>query len=486
MKHLVEKWSSLSRLKKTLAVVIAAALIIGVIAIIFLNNSIRATSMRLLRMEGIVTLEDINGNEKSLVDNMRFSNGDAISTGAASLASIALDDHKIVTLDENSRAQFSKSGNALELNLTDGGVFFEVNKPLEEDESFDIVTSTMTVGIRGTSGYVHVDEEGIASLILTSGHVHITGINPTTGETKTLDVNPGDRVQVYLYNDRPVDTVDFVLEQITEEDLNQFIIDYLCENDATRLTVCTASGWSEDVILELGSMSVTVTEETDETTETSEEPTPVPTEAPSDTSDPDVTPTPTPRPAGNTPANTPTPAPTVTVSPTPAPTPAPTPLATPVPTPPPAPTGAPAPTETSPTPETSETLETVETLSSSESEASDPSQESEQTFPSGAAVDQYVTDEDGITYEYDLETGLYIGPDGICYDPDTGRHWNPSEDETSASGRIPRYNEDGTLMTDAAGNQVFEGDELDDDGYIIRVVVEDVNDYDTIRVIVFE
>ena len=262
------KWKSLPVFKKILTIAVPAVVVIAaVVVIIMLNSGIRATTMRLLRMEGIVTLEDINGNEKSIVDNMRFTSGDALSTGEASLASIALDDHKIVTLEENSRAQFIRDGGMLELNLTDGGVFFEVNKPLEEDETFDIRTSTMTVGIRGTSGYVHVDEDGIASLILTSGHVHITGINPTTGETKELDVEPGDRVQVYLFNDRAVDSVDFEIDDISEEELNQFIIDYLCENNELRVTVCAASGWEEEIILELGRGSVTVTEETEETAE---------------------------------------------------------------------------------------------------------------------------------------------------------------------------------------------------------------------------
>jgi hypothetical protein len=175
MKNLVKKWTELSKLWKILSISIPVVVIVAVIVVVvLLNSGIRATSMRLLRMEGIVTLEDINGNEKAIVENMRFANGDALSTGADSLASIALDEHKIVTLDENSRAQFNRSGNALELDLTAGGVFFEVNKPLEEDESFDIVTSTMTVGIRGTSGYVSVDTDGIATLVLTSGHVHIT------------------------------------------------------------------------------------------------------------------------------------------------------------------------------------------------------------------------------------------------------------------------------------------------------------------------
>lgn len=357
IKDLGKKWTNLSTPGKALTIGIPVVVIAAIIVVILLaNGSLRATSMRLLRMEGTVKLYDADNNEKTLVDNMRFTSGDSISTGYASLASIALDDSKIVTLDENSRAQVLKSGNDLELNLTAGGVFFEVNKPLEDDESFNITTTTMTVGIRGTSGYVSVDNEGIATLILTSGHVHITGTNPTTGETKNLDVGPGNRVRVYLYNDRTIGSVDFVMTEVTEMDLDDFIINYLCENQVARITVCTATGWSEDVILQIGGVSLTdETEETEETTEETVETTP--TSAEPSENDPTNTPTSTPVPAdtGNQATNTPTPttAPSSTHTPTPRPSNTPTPTPTPTPAPanvvpggPNTPTPSPVPTNT--------------------------------------------------------------------------------------------------------------------------------------------
>lgn len=398
IKDLGKKWTNLSTPGKALTIGIPVVVIAAIIVVILLaNGSLRATSMRLLRMEGTVKLYDADNNEKTLVDNMRFTSGDSISTGFASLASIALDDNKIVTLDENSRAQVLKSGNDLELNLTAGGVFFEVNKPLEDDESFNITTTTMTVGIRGTSGYVSVDNDGIATLILTSGHVHITGTNPTTGETKNLDVGPGSRVRVYLYNDRPVGSVDFVMTEVEETDLNDFIINYLCENQVARITVCTATGWSEDVILEIGGVALTdeSEEEIEETTEETEEPTPTPSE--SSENDPTNTPTSTPVPAGdgNQPTNTPTPSPSPAASrtPTPRPTNTPTPTPTPVPnsvvpgpnTPTPDPTTPTNPTSRPTTP--TQPTRPSETSSPTQSEASQPAQ-SEASQPAQSEASQ--------------------------------------------------------------------------------------------------
>ena len=383
--NLIKKWTSLSTLWKILSIAIPSVVIIGVIIlIIVLNSGLSATTMRLLRIEGTVTLQDASGNDKSIVDGMRFSSGDAISTGVQSLAQIALDDHKVVTLEENSRAEFTKSRNMMELNLTAGGVFFNVDQPLEENETFDIRTSTMTVGIRGTSGYVTVDEDGIATLILTSGHVHITGTNPNTGETKQLSVSAGQKVRVYLFNDRAIGSVDFVLEAVTENDLNDFVIARLCENTVLRRTVCATTGWDEALILERGGLDPSIMEteetviietevyETEEPTNTptpvseESEATPTPTEAATATPTPrtnnggNATATPTPRPsttATPTPRATSTPTPRPTATPTPASNsgsgssssdPTPTPRATATPTP--RPTATPTPRSNTPTP----------------------------------------------------------------------------------------------------------------------------------------
>ena len=129
--------------KKKLIIAIAAVAVIAIVAIVLLilgNGGVRATTMRLLRMEGTVTLEE-NGKSKTIIDNLRLKSGNAINTEGSSLASIGLDESKIVTMDELSRAEFSQKGKKLDLNLTRGSLFFEVKKPLEDDESFDILSA---------------------------------------------------------------------------------------------------------------------------------------------------------------------------------------------------------------------------------------------------------------------------------------------------------------------------------------------------------
>ena len=268
---LFDRWRDL-RMPVKIGIIlgILAVIAAAVIAYMMYRNDYSAKMMRLVRVEGTVTLEDELGSTKTIVDNMRFSSGQALNTGAASLASISLDDSKLVTMEENSRVCFAKNRNSMELKLTSGGLFFEVDKPLQANETLDIRTSTMVVGIRGTSGYVFVDEDGNDCMIVTSGHVHVIGINPATYEQKEIDVSAGQKVTTYLYNDRNQDTVDFALEDCKEEDLPRFTIDQLVNNADLLAKVCEETGWDADVLLGIANGSITVpadpTEEAAETT----------------------------------------------------------------------------------------------------------------------------------------------------------------------------------------------------------------------------
>lgn len=237
-----------SKKKKIILIIVAAViLLLGIILFFLWRSKITATTMRILRIEGTVTLED-DGKEKTITNNLRLNSGNALTTALKSLVSIGLDDTKIVTLDEKSRAEFNQSGRKIELNLTAGSLFFEVQKPLDNDESFDISTSTMVVGIRGTSGWVSVDGEH-ESLIITDGVVHVIGTNPVTGEVKEIDVKAGQRVNVYLYNDRKIDSIMFELIEVTERDLPEFLLERLREKPQLLDKVCRETGWDKPWIL---------------------------------------------------------------------------------------------------------------------------------------------------------------------------------------------------------------------------------------------
>ena len=342
------------------AVGIVAAI---VIAIVMSRNGYLANTMRLLRVEGSVNIENVDGGTKPVIDNIRFQSGDALNTGADGLASVGLDDSKIVTLQNDSRAEFTKSGKRLELKLTKGALFFNVTEKLSDDETFEIKTSTMTAGIRGTSGYVYYDDEGRDSLVITDGVVIVTAINPETGERKYAEVRGGQSITVYLYSDRTKDSVEFSITDVKESDLPEFPLQMISENEELINRVCEFTGWDKEALKAAASAALAAVTANPDVTATpvptsnatatpkpTNTATPTPSSTPSPTPEPeeteetdetdetevDATSTPTPSPvpeATATPTQTPVPTATPTQTPVPTAAPTQTPVPTPIPTP---------------------------------------------------------------------------------------------------------------------------------------------------------
>ncbi len=213
------------------------------------NKGNVANTMRLLRSEGTVSIEDSKGNTKPVMENLRFQSGDALVTGTDGLASVGLDETKIITLQNNSRSEFVKNGKQLELKLTKGAVFFNVTEKLRSDEKFEIKTSTMTAGIRGTSGIVYYDPEdaGRESLMVTDGTVEVSATNPVDNVTRSVKVEGGNSVKVYFYeNDTKHDSVEFELCEITEDDLSKFLLGWMAEDEELLGRISTFTGWDKD------------------------------------------------------------------------------------------------------------------------------------------------------------------------------------------------------------------------------------------------
>ena len=360
---LVDRFKELPKEKKIALSVFAAIILIGFIVFIVMiaRRGYFATTMRLLRSEGTVRIEEANGNQKPVKNNIRFQSGDSLVTGLDGLASVGLDDTKIITLQSDSRVEFSKRANQLELKLTKGGLFFEVTEHLKDNETYEIKTSNMTVGIRGTSGYVYYDETGLESLMVTDGVVVVTGTNPVTGETRSVEVHGGQKVNVILY-DHAVgsrSSVEFAVTDIKVEELPELPLQVLSRNANLVDRICEYTGWKKDELQGLIDALVNTEGPTPTpaavitlTPTPTNTPKPTPTVAPgsSPRPTPTNTPSPTPEPENDDkPTNTPTPtvkpgsSPTVTPSATPTNTPTATPSPSPSPSPTPEPTEEPDP-----------------------------------------------------------------------------------------------------------------------------------------------
>lgn len=154
----------------------------------------RATTMKLEKTQGTVTLKTQNGSARKITKGMRLYNGNTLSTAKYSYAHISLDSTKAVKLDQSSSATLRQSGKQLELLVKSGKLFFNVSSPLTEKEDMNIRTSTMVTGIRGTCGAVEYVDVNKSKLYLIEGQVTLgSGDNATTvygGQTATVVLQP--------------------------------------------------------------------------------------------------------------------------------------------------------------------------------------------------------------------------------------------------------------------------------------------------------
>ena len=133
-----------------------------------------ATSMRLRKIEGEVQVSD--GKEKSVEarEDLALYSGYDVGTEAKSYSWIDLDSAKLIKMDESSQVGIEKDGGNLKLQLESGTLFFDIAKPLEDNESMEIRTSTLGIGIRGTCGWVDASADGTTKVYILLGKVECT------------------------------------------------------------------------------------------------------------------------------------------------------------------------------------------------------------------------------------------------------------------------------------------------------------------------
>ena len=92
------------------------------------------------------------------VPEMKLYSGYHMETRAASYAWLNLDSLRLAKMDVSSQISIQRRRNELEILVDAGDLFFNIKEPLKEDETLDIRTGNMAVGIRGTCGWVEVPE----------------------------------------------------------------------------------------------------------------------------------------------------------------------------------------------------------------------------------------------------------------------------------------------------------------------------------------
>ena len=398
-----------------LTVVVAFALPLDALS----SETATATDMRLEAAEGTVRVSNAGGKTLSVRNGMKLYSGYSLATEAESYAYVSLDSTKAVKLDAGSQAQISKEGTALEIRLTAGKLFFNVTRPLADDETMEIQTSTMVTGIRGTSGYVCVFDDQTAQLVLLDGKV-IT--SPADGVVVSGAAEAGEVIagEAATFT-RTEDGWNMEVRSLEGEDIPGFVAQEIKNSPELQRRIEEATDLDVDQIIATADERLAADEET---ARAALEPTPTPRRtrrpAPADDGD-DWNPPPAPAP-------TPTPVPTYTPTPTPTPVPTYTPTPTPTPSPTVTDTTTPDTTDTT-TPDTTDTT-TPDTTDTTTPDVTDTTTDGSGTNPDGSG-----TDPDGSGTDPD---GTGTGPDGSGTDPDgSGTDPDGSGTDPDGSGADP-------------------------------------------------
>lgn len=197
-------------------------------AVVFLCTSCRnlrvAATIALTKVEGELELIDRRGKDVLPKENLHLFDGSIMATHKQSYAWMNLDSKRLVKLDQESQMEIRKNRKKLEITVQYGSLFFNIEKPLEKDESLDIRTSSMMVGIRGTCGWVTVEDETLLHVYLLKGKVECSVFDKegnvlaseilTAGQAARLALD-GDIASITVTKEFDIqDIPDFVMEEI--------------------------------------------------------------------------------------------------------------------------------------------------------------------------------------------------------------------------------------------------------------------------------
>lgn len=209
-----------------------------------------ASTMRLAKTEGTVSITNKNGRDMGTKADMKLFNGYNLGTEQASYAWIGLDDSKIIKLDAVSEAEIQKKGKDLEVLLNSGNLFFNVTESLKADETLNIRTSTMVTGIRGTCGWVKVLDSWRTEVFILEGSVECWVMDPVTGQAKTVRLGAGQKATFVVYDQmREGDKCDIIMGTYGENDIDPFVAVELLNDPDLRDRVGGATGFNIGAIV---------------------------------------------------------------------------------------------------------------------------------------------------------------------------------------------------------------------------------------------
>ena len=192
---------------------------LAALIVIACGQSVKATTMYLVKTSGDVSVSDQAGKAVKLIENLGLYSGYRVNTMDESHAWIDLDHAKLVKMDAASEADIHKNGRELELVVNTGNLYFHITEPLEEDETLNIRSSTMVVGIRGTRGWVEAPDEERFLVCLLEGSVECSAFDTDVYGTDIWMVDAGLKAEFICRNGE----IEAKIEPLESGDIPAFV-----------------------------------------------------------------------------------------------------------------------------------------------------------------------------------------------------------------------------------------------------------------------
>lgn len=178
--------------KTVLAISAAVVALIVIVAglLVWRNQHQSYRSIKIVEMDGAVTIDREGIDNLNASVNMNLVSGDYLTTGQGAYVVLRLDTDKYVMLGECGAMRVNAQGTAAaaktSIQLEAGSVLSEIQNPLGQDASYDIVTPNATMSVRGTVFEVRKNEsespdgEGTISVLVYDGCVAVApdGMEP--------------------------------------------------------------------------------------------------------------------------------------------------------------------------------------------------------------------------------------------------------------------------------------------------------------------
>ena len=195
--------------RKSIVMFAGMAIFVLVICLsVFVRGSGREAyrSIRIVELNGTVLIEREKTGTLEAAVNMNLLSGDCVSTAEGAYAVLRLDTDKYVMLGECGAMEVTAEGDdtsgRTSIRLVSGSVLNEIQNPLGESSSYEIVTPNATMSVRGTVFEVrnHEEGDGKVSVLVYDGRVEVSpkGQEPAMYHEGEYTEFTGDQSPVYI------------------------------------------------------------------------------------------------------------------------------------------------------------------------------------------------------------------------------------------------------------------------------------------------